>query len=121
MRVRVYRYLRKACYSVQTYTSGKGWRVAFHTRAITLMDAKFTVSKAGRIRAILEQRKKAGAFVSGEWIAHIDTVENCDRVKCSPYVYGAFYVNGETEDKMVEAADIVILNEDGIYAANWAL
>jgi hypothetical protein len=121
MRVRVYRNLHKNLYSVQRYTKGKGWRVAFHVPEITLMDVEFSVSEAGRRRAIVEQRKNVHAFVIGEWIAMVDTVAGMDRAKYSPYVYNGFYVNGPTNDKIVRTADLAILNRSGLYITQWTL
>ena len=59
-RVYVYRNLHKNCWSVRQ----EGIIVA-HTDKITLKDARFLVSPAGRNKVIKEQRKNVHAGVSG--------------------------------------------------------
>lgn len=64
-RVRVYRNLHKNCMSVQTYTPGKGWRVAAHLVGLNLKDVEFKVSETGRQRVLREKKKNVHAFVEG--------------------------------------------------------
>ena len=54
VKVKVYFNLHKKVWSVQTYTKGKGWRIAFHSdsgRDLVLEDVTFKVSEAARLWA----------------------------------------------------------------------
>jgi hypothetical protein len=64
MKVRVYFNLHKNRFSVQS-KQAKGWRIMMHTDYITLTDAEFKVSEAGRKRVIRDKRKNVHAFVEG--------------------------------------------------------
>lgn len=63
--VRVYRNLTRKCFSIQHKTD-KGWRVLGHCIGITLSNATFVVSTAGRERVRREGKKYVHAYVRGK-------------------------------------------------------
>lgn len=63
MRVRVYRNLRRGDYSVQDAATR---RVIDHRTELSLTDARFVVSEAGRQRVLATRRKNVHAFIVGE-------------------------------------------------------
>lgn len=60
LKVQVYRNLHRNCYSVRY----KG-KVIAHVKEITLLQANFRVSQAGRARVLKERRKNVHAYVEG--------------------------------------------------------
>lgn len=67
MRVFVYFNLHKQRLSVKALQGEHYGRVVAHVDAITLRDAEFRVSQAGRERVLREGRKNVHAGVVGEW------------------------------------------------------
>ncbi len=62
---RVYRNIRRACWSIQQRDGSKGWRVVAHATWAHLTDASFVVSQAGRARVLRQGRKNVHAYVVG--------------------------------------------------------
>ena len=96
-RVYVYRNLHKNCWSVRQ----EGIIVA-HTNKITLKDARFLVSPAGRSKVIKEQRKNVHAGISGYpvdeqemWDFHLKLDSHARNVKYNPYKYDSFVTEDE--------------------------
>lgn len=61
-RVRVYRNLRKKCWSVMDMKTG---RVIEHLKALGIEDVTFVVRPGGRAKVLRERRKNVHAFVVG--------------------------------------------------------
>lgn len=95
--VRVYRNLTRKCYSIQHKTD-KGWRVLDHCIGITLADATFVVSTAGRDRVRREGKKYVHAYVYGRIVEPSgiffnefnDPERKISKVFYNPYVEDSF-------------------------------
>jgi len=92
MKVRVYFNLHKRRFSVLS-KQAKGWRLATHTDFITLRDAEFKVSEAGRQRVIREKRKNVHAFVEGYVASRADIALVVGEDPCNPLVMDAVNYN----------------------------
>lgn len=64
LRCRVYRNLRKECWSIQVKVD-KVWKVVAHATWANVEDAGFVVSQAGRHRVLRDRRKNVHAWVCG--------------------------------------------------------
>lgn len=91
IRVMAYRNLHKACWSLKDLRSG---RVVAHLDEVTLSDATFRVSQAGRERVIRERSKNVHAGVVGTVISSPDAgiVASMRRVRYNPYQTATFVV-----------------------------
>lgn len=89
-RVRVYRNLHKGCFSVQTYETGRGWRVRAHTTRIRLDDVEFKVMETGRQKVLKERKKNVHAFVIGTVRMEQPRYHQNVGVKYNPYVFSSF-------------------------------
>jgi hypothetical protein len=103
--VRVYRNLRKKCYSVQW--QGK---VIAHVDSIRLKNVRFQVSEAGRQRVLKQKRKNVHAFIIGN-VSMEPALDKGDRIKYNPYVAPTFMMNGEA----IHKANEVCLTPSGAY------
>lgn len=135
MRVEVYYNLHSGRWSVRALDGEHRGRVVAHAAQVTISDAEFAVSEAGRQRVIREQRKNVHAFVRGELLQiggaswryvipeaelegvpfipvaemDVDTSER-DRVSYNPYKAPAFYRKDTGE--FLTGARVVYLNDD---------
>lgn len=87
MQVRVYRNLHKGMYSVQAKVNGR-WKVIQHAQTVSLSDATFKVSQAGRLRVLRERQKNVHAYVYGT-LSDLNCLLT-DRVTYNPYKYSTF-------------------------------
>jgi hypothetical protein len=62
MRYRIYRNLRKQCWSIQEKVDGR-WIVTQRRDEVIVMHARFKVSPAGRARCLRERRKNVHAYL----------------------------------------------------------
>lgn len=85
-KVFVYKNLHKKCYSVRSIKTGK---VIGHVNEITLYDANFKVSEAGRQRVIREKRKNVHAGVVGT-VANFTILCELKGVTYNPYKFDSF-------------------------------
>ena len=126
-RVRVYRNLHTQCYSVQTHIPGVGWRVNRHVDDITLVNAEFKISEAGRQRVRREHRKNVHAYVYGtptdevfDWDSH---GSGWVRLSYNPYDdYGFQAVPRSFWSPWgITHASHLVLNEHGMFAYHFGL
>lgn len=101
MKVRVYRNLTKKCLSVQTMTD-KGWRVTRHVQSISLKDATFKVSEAGRQRVIRDRRKNVHAIVEGYETDSFDE-SSSKQVTYNPYKSSHFYYRDQPNKAVLKS------------------
>lgn len=101
MKVRVYRNLTKKCLSVQTMTD-KGWRVTRHVQSISLKDATFKVSEAGRQRVIRDRRKNVHAIVEGYETDSFDE-SSSKQVTYNPYKSSNFYYRDQPNKAVLKS------------------
>ena len=116
MKVFVYYNLHRNCFSVKALEGERKGRVIAHRDLVSLTDAVFKVSAAGRARVIREQRKNVHAGVVGEW-RHVwvrPQDQELVRVTYNPYAYSSF-VEAETKNP-VYSAQKVLLQGGSIWA-----
>jgi hypothetical protein len=106
----VYFNLHKKLFSVKDVKTGL---VVAHTDSISLEEATFKVSEAGRQRVLREQKKNVHAGVRGKYMkANLKSL--CDKgVTYNPYKYDSF-VEVETGER-IETASLVRLENKKIY------
>lgn len=115
MKTEVYYNLHKRCLSVRF--NGK---VIAYTPAITLDDATFRVSEAGRQRVLKQKRKNVHAFISGKWNGVLRTgitsiiPENSVEVTYNPYKYSSFVL--AKDGTPIKNARFVLVSDKKIYA-----
>jgi len=108
-RVRIYRHLRKQCYSVL-----HAWGLlAGHYDELTLVDVEFRVRAAGRARVLASRQKNVHAFVVGTVASHAPPAAAAIRVRYDPYT-GATFVT--LEGAPVRRAARVVLTPAGVFA-----
>jgi hypothetical protein len=113
MRVKVYRNLRRKCYSVMY----KG-KVIRHESYTLLTNVKFNVRAAGRDRVRREKRKNVHAFVEGEYgTIDLNEYDFSDLVWVSynPYKNDSFVVAGVVP---VFSAKFAILRPNGCWISS---
>lgn len=108
MRVKVYRNLRRKCYSIQY----KG-RVIEHARQVTLLNVRFHVNENGRQRVLKTGHKNVHAYAIGVWTEQNIPHTLNGRVTYNPFRDGSFY-NVHT-NAPVEFAQYALLDEHGIW------
>ena len=103
-RVRVYRNLHKGCYSVQSYETGRGWRVEAHVHELTLSDVEFKVMETGRQKVLRERKKNVHAFVIGTVAVDRHTVfTDAWIVGYNPYKYSSFVYLAHSDQPVYKA------------------
>lgn len=91
MRVFVYYNLRKKLFSVKALEGENKGRVIAHRDEVTMMNAFFRVSQAGRQRVLREKRKNIHAGVIGDWFDdHPETILDGRSVTYNPYTHKYF-------------------------------
>lgn len=101
--VDVYWNLHRKCFSVRARTGPQAGKVIAHTDTVTITDAQFVVSKAGRLRVLREQRKNVHATIRGLWAPPTDPIG--EPVTYDPYKYEAFVIGPDKAP--VTHADLV--------------
>lgn len=71
LHVRAYRNLHKGCWSIQQ-NMGHGYRVTMHAQRVCILNPRFSVSNAGRDRAIRLGKKVVHAYVKGTTASYLD-------------------------------------------------
>jgi hypothetical protein len=110
--VRVYRNLRRGCYSVQIRDGGE-WRVAAHTTRLDLRDARFEVSEKGRQRVVRERRKNVHAWIIGTVDRGPEVWDMAELVGYNPYNAPTFVT---AAGRPVRTAWWCRLDPDGVQA-----
>lgn len=95
-KVKVYRNLHKDTYSIVDYTSGK---VIGYADSITLKQAEFRVSEAGRQRVLRDKQKNVHAFVVGTFVSTTGGPERYEAYY-NPYKTKTFVVRNVSGDIM---------------------
>lgn len=111
MRVRVYRNLHRARWSVQVKKEN-GWRVAFHAETVLLCNCRAILSESGRDRARREGRRNVHAKIEGVLIANgIDLdCTRLPRVRYNPFEMEGF--SQEVKGTCFFGRDAVFLVEE---------
>lgn len=112
--IQVYYNVRKNLFSVQEQINGK-WKVVEHTNEISIHNAKFKVSEAGRQRVLKEKRKNVHAKIIGErWPFIPKSFVYRDEVSYDPYKGPSFMVL--KEDKPIDWAKYVTIADGKVIA-----
>jgi hypothetical protein len=106
MHVQVYWNLHKTIWSIR---DAKTRLIIAHKSQLSLIDASFKVSEAGRQRVLRERRKNVHAYIEG-LLEDVDcsVAATLRRVRYDPYKYNYFMV----DEHPVFYASSVIFNED---------
>ena len=116
MKVKVYFNLHKKVFSV---VDNKTKKVVRYSNGLSLNDATFKVSKAGRERVLKERRKNVHAYVIGEDDLNYCIPSDATEVTYNPYLYNSF-VEKDTK-KPISKAYKVFLRVDNKRAKLYAL
>ena len=112
-RVNVYFNLHKRLFSVT-----QGGIVQFHSDAITIMDARFLVGKAGQAKVRATGRKNVHAKVSGYIATHVDAIHIPKLIQENDW-RKAYYNPYET-DTFIDYADRIPLNKADVVRLEMA-
>lgn len=120
MRVFVYYNLHKKCFSVKALEGANKGRVIKHASSVTLTDATFKVSEAGRQRVLREKQKNVHAGVQGT-LRSVDTPITWSSVQprtatYNPYLYDAF-VDANTKRPLKGSDMVELVNRKLLYKA----
>lgn len=106
-RVRVYWNLHKNVWSIM-----KKGIVIEHRDVLTLINVRFIVSQAGRIRVLKEKKKNVHAFAEGI-IMEDAVMEKKDQITYNPYKFPYFYYKNDESIALV--ADKIVLENKKIF------
>lgn len=108
LKVFVYFNLRKKVFSIRAMEGEFKGLVVAHSKRVSLTDARFKVSEAGRQRVIREQRKNVHAGVVGRVCEEslIDGVE----ITYNPYLYSSF-VHKASGEPIREAEKVLLVDK----------
>ena len=106
-RVKVYRNLHKDTYSIADAVSGL---VLGYCVRVTLNDAEFKVSEAGRQRVLKEKRKNVHAYVVGTFVATAGATQR-RAARYNPYEVATFVTSA---GEPLHEASIVTLEHGGV-------
>jgi hypothetical protein len=109
-RVFVYYNLHKHCFSIKDMKTGL---VLAHSDDVTLENAIFKVSEAGRQRVLSERVKNVHAGVVGNWTPSKMVCDMKKRATYNPYHYDSF-VDMETLEAL-HGAECVRLQNKKVY------
>lgn len=112
MKVKVYYNLHKKCFSVVSLDGDNYGRVIDHVQEITLENARFKVSEAGRQRVLKERKKNVHAYVVGT-VSKKTINTGVKEATYNPYKYSTFVY--KPEGNPIHQASIVKLTHKRIY------
>jgi hypothetical protein len=110
--VRVYRNLTRNCFSVQTYVSGKGWRLSYHVQTIRLVNVTTKVSESARQRSIKDCKKYVHAFVEGQ-VSQINQVQEHSGTKFGYRLADGAFIDANGQS--VNCAKVVTISPNQMY------
>lgn len=104
------------------YSIRQEGRVIGHSCDLTLIEAKFRVSEAGRARVISQGRKNVHAKIVG-YVAYAepDPISICDQFEVTYNPYKAAYFFGKYNARSVEYAPYVFIRASGVSVASLAI
>jgi hypothetical protein len=120
--VKVYRNLKHGKKAKPLYSVMHKGKVVARRHRVLLVNCKFVVNNAARLRVIQTKRKNVHAFVVGEWVRFPDSAFGMDefstknlglKMVYNPYKMSSFQTESGNN---VKAAGGVLLNEGGITA-----
>jgi hypothetical protein len=114
MKYRIYRNLRKSCFSIQEKLPGKGWRVIDHAENLEAHGITFRVYEAGRRRVIERRRKNVHAYAIAEsWqrVGAPGVIDSEYMIYYNPYQSPNFKINNVT----VERAKSIVMTRGKLF------
>lgn len=106
MKVFVYFNLHKKCWSIKALEGANKGRVVAHMNQLTIHNATFKVSEAGRQRVIKTKHKNVHAGVVG-FLSDYEQ-DYTTQVSYNPYKYAQFYI--KSNEEAILKADTVSFN-----------
>jgi len=113
MKVFVYYNLHRKCWSIRDCSTRL---VVDHCDILTLHDATFKVSAAGRARVLKERRKNVHAGCEGILTERLGPAGNYVQVEYNPYKYESFVL--VSDKSPVEGAETVFMANGSVFALN---
>jgi hypothetical protein len=107
VKVRVYRNLRRADWSVMDPNTG---RVVGHLAELVLLDVVFIVSERVRLRVLAQQRRTVHAYAQGT-LSDLSVRGGGYRLHYNPFTSGAFWAAGQ----IITSAARVDFRPDGAF------
>lgn len=90
MKVAVYFNLHKKTFSIKALEGANKGRVIDYSDDVTIENATFKVSQAGRNRVLQEKRKNVHAYVIGELKSTTEAAIVGEKITYNPYLYNSF-------------------------------
>lgn len=111
MNYRIYRNLRKKCYSIQGKVNGR-WKVIKHGNDFVAQNCVFKVSEAGRQRVLRTKRKNVHAFVVCEDVMknYAFSLDGFPAVCYDPYSAPTFTKDGQP----IHSAELLFMGAKGV-------
>lgn len=115
MKVFVYFNLHKKMFSIKALEGERKGLVIGHCDELTLFNATFKVSQAGRQRVLRERKKNVHAGVVGFWKGCLDSFNvNCKTpVTYNPYKYDSFVY--ASDGSPIQSASVAYLTHRKIF------
>jgi hypothetical protein len=114
MKYRIYRNLRRSCFSIQEKIPGKGWRVTDRAENLEAHGITFRVYEAGRRKVIERRRKNVHAYAIAESWQRVDALSVIDSecmIYYNPYQSSNFKINNVT----IERAKSIVLTGGKLF------
>ena len=113
-RVEVYFNLHKHVFSIRDKETGL---VVAHADTVTLYDARFRVSEAGRQRVLREKRKNVHALIEGNFVgagAVLEDTSKAQQAYYNPYTVDSF-IHKETGNRLKGAEFVHCQNKQAFF------
>jgi len=111
-RVEVYRNLHKDCFSIRK--NGRVVDYRYNDEQLTLVDVKFAVQPAGRVKVLRERKKNVHAFVRGT-VSFNSPVAHQELVSYNPYKGDSFFTTFGGNRIPIQSAKRVTLTGGKLY------
>ncbi len=111
MKVAVYFNLHKKTFSIKALEGANKGRVIDYSDDVTIENATFKVSQAGRNRVLQEKRKNVHAYVIGELRSTLEAAICGEEITYNPYLYNSF-VTAMNKTVVFEAKEAFLICRD---------
>lgn len=111
MKVAVYFNLHKKTFSIKALEGANKGRVIDYSDDVTIENAIFKVSQAGRNRVLQEKRKNVHAYVIGELKSSAEAAICGEKITYNPYLYNSF-VTAMNKTAVFNAKEVFMICRD---------
>lgn len=111
MKVAVYFNLHKKTFSIKALEGANKGRVIDYSDDVTIENAMFKVSQAGRNRVLQEKRKNVHAYVIGELKSSSEAAICGEKITYNPYLYNSF-VTAMNKTAVFKAKEVFMICRD---------